>query len=48
VLSESDAASIVGLANDGGFRLAECRDLMNRRRNLPEKRRALRRLSELL
>ena len=48
VLSDTDANSIVELARDGGFGLAECRELMNRRRNLPEKRRALARLSELL
>jgi len=47
-LSNSDAASIVELARQGGFGLAECRELMDRRRNLPEKRRALARLSELL
>lgn len=48
VLSEADANSIVELARDGGFRLADCRELMDRRRNLPEKRRALARLTELL
>jgi hypothetical protein len=47
-LGDDDARSIVGLASDGGFGLAECRELMDRRRNLPEKRRALARLRELL
>ena len=47
-LDETDARSIVELARDGGFGLAECRELMDRRRNLPEKRRALARLRELL
>ena len=47
-LSEGDAASIVELARQGGFGLIECRELMDRRRNLPEKRRALARLAELL
>ena len=47
-LSDDDARSIVALAAGGGFGLAECRELMDRRRNLPEKRRALARLSELL
>jgi len=46
--SDDDAASIVELASQGGFGLAECRELMDRRRNLPEKRRALARLGELL
>jgi hypothetical protein len=47
-LSDDDAASIVELARQGGFGLAACRELMDRRRNLPEKRRALARLGELL
>ncbi|HEY4152497.1 MAG TPA: hypothetical protein VGM38_04185 [Pseudolysinimonas sp.] len=47
-LDDQDARSIVALARDGGFGLAECRELMDRRRNLPEKRRALARLTELL
>jgi hypothetical protein len=47
-LDDQDASSIVALARDGGFGLAECRELMDRRRNLPEKRRALARLTELL
>lgn len=47
-LGDDDAASIVELARQGGFGLAECRELMDRRRNLPEKRRALARLSGLL
>jgi len=47
-LGDEDANSIVELARDGGFGLAECRELMDRRRNLPEKRRALARLSSLL
>ena len=46
-LGDDDAASIVELARQGGFGLAECRELMDRRRNLPEKRRALARLSGL-
>ena len=48
VLGDDDAASIVELARQGGFGLTECRELMDRRRNLPEKRRALSRLSGLL
>lgn len=47
-LPAEDAASIVELARQGGFGLDECRELMDRRRNLPEKRRALARLSALL
>ena len=47
-LSDEDARSIVELARGGGFGLAECRELIDRRRNLPEKRRALARLSALL
>jgi len=47
-LSDDDAASIVELAHQGGFGLTECRELMDRRRNLPEKRRALARLGTLL
>jgi hypothetical protein len=47
-LSDGDAASIFELSRQGGFGLAECRELMDRRRNLPEKRRALTRLSGLL
>ncbi|MEO6115785.1 MAG: hypothetical protein ABIP33_05320 [Pseudolysinimonas sp.] len=47
-LSVDDANSIVELARDGGFGLTECHELMDRRRNLPEKRRALARLGELL
>ena len=47
-LPPGDEASIVELARQGGFGLAECRELMDRRRNLPEKRRALARLSALL
>jgi len=47
-LGDADATSIIELARQGGFGLAECRELMDRRRNLPEKRRALVRLSELL
>jgi hypothetical protein len=48
VLTETDAHSIVELARDGGFGLDECRGLISRRRNLPEKRRALARLGTLL
>ena len=47
-LSAEDAASIVELARQGAFGMAECQELMDRRRNLPEKRRALARLRELL
>ena len=47
-LSADDAASIVELARQGGFGMDECRELMDRRRNLPEKRRALARLTALL
>ncbi len=47
-LSPDDAAAIVELARQGAFGLAECRELLDRRRNLPEKRRALGRLSGLL
>ena len=47
-LSDEDAASIVELARQGGFGLDDCRELLDRRRNLPEKRRALVRLRELL
>jgi hypothetical protein len=47
-LDDVDVNSIVELAREGGFGLDECRELMDRRRNLPEKRRALTRLSKLL
>lgn len=47
-LSTDDETSIFELARQGDFGLAECRELMDRRRNLPEKRRALARLSGLL
>ena len=47
-LSDEDANSIVELARQGDFGLAECRELIDRRRNLPEKRRALARLTDLL
>jgi hypothetical protein len=47
-LSPGDALAIVELAQQGGFGLAECHELLNRRPNLPEKRRALSRLAELL
>ncbi|MEP6842917.1 MAG: hypothetical protein ABJA11_05315 [Pseudolysinimonas sp.] len=47
-LTDGDAASIVELSRQGGFGLAECHDLMDRRRNLPEKRRAVARLAQLL
>ena len=47
-LSGDESAAIVALADLGGFDLEHCRILLNRRRNLPEKRRALQRLSELL
>lgn len=46
-LSAEDAASIVELGRQGAFGVEECRELMDRRRNLPEKRRALSRLSAL-
>lgn len=47
-LPAEDVAAIVELARQGGFGLADCSELLNRRRNLPEKRRALNRLAELL
>jgi hypothetical protein len=47
-LTATDAASIVELAHQGGFGLAECCEFIDRRRNLPEKRRAVARLIELL
>lgn len=47
-LTPVDSASIVELARQGSFGLAECRELLERRRNLPEKRRALTRLTDLL
>ncbi len=47
-LSDEDAASVIELARQGGFGLAECRALLNRRRNLSQKRRALDRLAQLL
>lgn len=47
-LSDVDAASIVALGRRGGFGIPECRELLDRRRNLPKKRRALDRLAELL
>lgn len=45
---DDDAAAIVALARLGRFGLHECRQLLERRRNLSEKRRALTRLTELL
>lgn len=47
-LSDEDANSIIALAREGSFGLAECRELMDRRRNLPEKKRALARLTGLI
>ena len=47
-LSADEMASITELARLGGFGLGECRALLERRRNLPEKQRALTRLTELL
>ena len=47
-LSEEESGAIVELARLGGFGVADCRDVLNRRRNLPEKRRAAERLAELL
>lgn len=47
-LTDDDRRVIVELARIGGVGLAEGRELMDRRRNLPEKRRALTRLTELL
>jgi hypothetical protein len=46
--SGDESVAIVTLAGIGDFGLEQCRELLNRRRNLPEKRRALQRLSELL
>jgi hypothetical protein len=48
ILSARETTGIVTLARLGGFGIEECRELLNRRRNLPEKRRALQRLGELL
>ena len=47
-LVDADAAAIISLAQQGGFGFDECLELLNRRRNLPEKRRATERLSRLL
>lgn len=47
-LTDDEAASIIELGRQGGFGWQECRELMDRRRNLPEKRRALARLRGLL
>ncbi|MDP9028147.1 MAG: hypothetical protein M3N46_11475, partial [Actinomycetota bacterium] len=47
-MSDEESAAIVTLARLGGFGIEECRELLNRRRNLPEKRRAAARLAELL
>ncbi len=48
ILSETEQKSIIELALIGGFGLEQCRELLDRRRNLPEKRRAIARLAELL
>lgn len=47
-LDDGDSAAIVALARIGGFGLEECREVLDRRRKLPEKRRAGARLAELL
>ncbi len=47
-LTEAERASIVELARLGGFGVEECREVLERRRNLPEKKRAINRLTELL
>lgn len=47
-LTDDERAVIVELARIGAFGLAECRELLERRQKLPEKRRATARLSELL
>jgi hypothetical protein len=47
-LGDAESAAIVALARLGDFGLEQCRELLDRRRNLPEKRRALERLGELL
>jgi hypothetical protein len=46
--ADGDAAIVRALASAGGFGLAECDAVMNRRPNLLEKRRAHRRLAEAL
>jgi hypothetical protein len=47
-LSLDEGAAIRELARVGGFGVDECRELMDRRRNLSEKRRARARLEQLL
>ncbi|MFC5501700.1 hypothetical protein ACFPJ4_05515 [Lysinimonas soli] len=47
-LPEQEREAIRELALLGGVGLPDCYELINRRRNLPEKRRALRRLDEVL
>ena len=47
-IHEADLAVIARLAAVGGFGLAQCHELMDRRRNLPEKRRAALRLAAVL
>jgi hypothetical protein len=47
-LAESERTAIMALAELGRFGLRECQELLDRRRNLPEKRRAKQRLAELL
>ena len=47
-LGPEESAAVVELARIGGFGFDECRELLDRRRNLPEKRRAAERLRELL
>ena len=42
---DEQSAVVTALARLGGFGFAECRDLLERRRNLPLKRQALTRLS---
>jgi hypothetical protein len=47
-LTAADSMTIVELARIGGFDLPACERLLDRRKNLPEKRRALQRLRQLL
>lgn len=48
VLSKDEETAIVALSRLGGFGLTDCHALLDRRRNLPEKRRAAVRLGVLL
>ncbi len=47
-LTEAERATLRALGDLGGFGLSECEELLDRRRNLPEKRRAKQRLAEVL